>query len=74
MISVVVLFYSNKIQSMLVDYVVIEMVCFDKYSDAALSAKIMRGDGMNTSLLHVDQCINFNEFFLLQQHLLPRHR
>ena len=39
MISVVVFSYSNELQSMLVDYVVTEMGCFDGYSDAAQRAK-----------------------------------
>ena len=48
MISVVVFFYSNTLQSMCMDYAGIEMVCFDDYSDAATHAKTMRGNGITT--------------------------
>ena len=41
-ISVVAFFYSNTLKSMLVDYLVTEMGCFDDYSDAAPHAKTMR--------------------------------
>ena len=34
---------SNTLQSMLVDYAVTEMDCFDDYSDSAPRAKTMRG-------------------------------
>ena len=61
MISVVVSFYSNKLKSMLVDYEVTEMGCFDDYSDAVPHAKKMRGDCITNFLLHVYQCITFNE-------------
>ena len=43
MISVVVFYYSNTLQSMLKDYAVTEMGCFDDYSDATPCAKKMRG-------------------------------
>ena len=39
MISVVIFLYPNKIQSILMDYAVIEMGWFYDYSDAAQSAK-----------------------------------
>ena len=42
MISVVMFFYSNTLKSMLVDYAVTEMGCFDDYLDAAPRAKTMR--------------------------------
>ena len=48
---------------MLVDYAVTEMGCFDNYSDAAPHAKTMRGNGITTFILHVAQCITFNNFF-----------
>ena len=64
MISVVVFSYKNKLQSMFVDYTVIEMDCFDDYSDAAPHAKTMRVNGINTFLLHVYQYITFNHFFV----------
>ena len=43
------------------DYAVTEMVCFDDYSDAAPHAKTMRWNGITTFLLHIYQCITFNE-------------
>ena len=43
MISVVVFSYSNTLQSMLVDYAVTELGCFDDYSDAAPHAQTVRG-------------------------------
>ena len=67
MISVVVFSYSNTIESMLVDYKVTEMGCFDDYSDAAPRAKTMKGKVNNTFLLHVTQCITFNKINTLQQ-------
>ena len=72
-ISVVVFSYSNTVQGMFVDYAVIEMGLFSDYSDAAPRAKIMRGNGITSFLLHVAQCITFSQKQLLQQHLLPRH-
>ena len=61
MISVVVFYYSNKLQSVLVDYSVTYMGCFDDYSDATLRFKTMRGNGITTFLLHFSQCITFNQ-------------
>ena len=63
MISVVVFYYSNKLQSMLLGYAVTEMGCFDDYSDAAPRAKTMRGNGVTNFIFHVSQCITFNQFF-----------
>ena len=60
MISVVVFYYSNKLQSMLADYSVTEIGCFDDYSDAAPRAKTVRENGITTFLLHFAQCITFN--------------
>ena len=60
MISIVVFFYKNTLKSMLVDCAVTEMGCFDDYSDAAPRAKNMRGNGINTFLLHISKCIPFN--------------
>ena len=37
------------------------MGCFDDYSDAAPHAKTMRGNGITTCILHVSQCIIFNQ-------------
>ena len=46
---------------MLVDYAVIELGCFGDYSDAAPRAKKMRGNGITTFILHIDQCITFRK-------------
>ena len=54
MISVVVFFYSNTLKSMLVDYTITDMGCFDDYLDAAPCARTMRRNGINTFILHVD--------------------
>ena len=43
------------------DYAVTEMGCFDGYLDAAPRAKTMRLNGITTFLLHVTQCITFNQ-------------
>ena len=46
---------------MLVDYVVTDMGWFDDYLDAAPRAITMRVTGITTFLLHVVQCITFNQ-------------
>ena len=46
---------------MLVDYAVTEMGCFGDYSDTVPHAKTMRGNGITNFLLHVSQCIIFNQ-------------
>ena len=46
---------------MLVDYAATEMGPLEDYSDAAPQGKSMRGNGINTFLLHVAQCIIFNQ-------------
>ena len=61
MISVVVFYLSNTLQSMLVDYIVTYMGCFDDYSYDAPRAKTMRGNGITIFLLHVFLCITFNQ-------------
>ena len=61
MISVVVLFYSNKLSIMLVDYAVKEMGCFDDYYYAAPRAKTMRVNCITTFLLQISQCITFHQ-------------
>ena len=61
MISVVVFSSSNKLKSMLVDYAVAEMGYFGNYSDAAPHAKTTRGGGITNFLLHIAQCILFNQ-------------
>ena len=73
MISVIVFYYSSTLQIMLVDYTVTDMGNFDDFSDAAPRAKSMRGNGITTFLLHVAQCITFNQKMFLQQPLFPRH-
>ena len=61
MISVVVFFYSNTLKTLLVDYAVTEMGCFDDYSNAALREKTMRGNGITTFIFHAAQCITFHQ-------------
>ena len=61
MISVVVLSYSETLKSMLVEYAATEMGLLDDYSDADPNHKIIRGNGITTFLLHVSQCIIFNQ-------------
>ena len=61
MISVVVFSYSETVESMLVDYPITEMGSLDDYSDAAPQGKSMRGNFITTFLLHVAQCIIFNQ-------------
>ena len=46
---------------MLVDYTVTNMGSFVDYSDAAPRSKIMSGNGSTTFILHVAQCITFNQ-------------
>ena len=61
MISGVVFSYSETLESMLVDYAATETVSLDDYSDAAPKGKSIRGNGITTFLLHVAQCIIFNQ-------------
>ena len=61
MISVVVFYYSETLETMLVDYAATKMGSFDDYSDAAAKGKSMRGNGITTFLLHIDQCMIFNQ-------------
>ena len=61
MISVVVFFYSNSLQIILVDYAVTDMGFLDDYLDDAPHAKTMRENSITTFLLHVYQCITFNQ-------------
>ena len=72
MISVVVFLYSNTLKSMLVDYSVIEMGCFDDYSDVSPRAKTMRGNGINTFLLHATQCINFHQILFVTETIISK--
>ena len=46
---------------MLVEYAATEMGFFDDYSDADTNHKIIRGNGITIFLLHVAQCIIFNQ-------------
>ena len=46
---------------MLVEYAATEMGFLDDYSDAAPKGKSIRGNGITTFLLHVAQCIIFNQ-------------
>ena len=61
MISVVVFSYSETLEIMLVDYAATEMGSLDDYSDAAPKGKIIRGNGITKFILHVAQCIIFNQ-------------
>ena len=61
MIPVVVFSYSETLESMLVDYAATEMVSLDDYSNSAPQGRSMRGNGITTFLLHVSQCIIFNQ-------------
>ena len=46
---------------MLVEYIATEMGFLDDYSDADSNYKNIRGNGITTFLLHVAQCIIFNQ-------------
>ena len=72
MISVVVFFYSNTLKSMLVDYAVTEMGCFDDYLDAAPRAKTMRVNGITTFIFHVVQCITFHQTQFVTETLIAK--
>ena len=61
MISVVVFSYSETLESMLVEYAATEVCFFDDYLDADPNHKSIRGNGITTFLLHVAQCIIFNQ-------------
>ena len=61
MMSVVMFSSFKKLQSMLVDYSVTDIGCFDDYSDAAPHAKTMSGNGITSFLLHIFQCIIVNK-------------
>ena len=65
MVLVVLFYYSNKLQSMLVDYSVTDMGCFGDYLDAVPHAKTMRGNGITTFLLYIYQCILMTLLFYL---------
>ena len=68
------LYYSNTLQSMLLDYTVTEMGCFDDYSDAATCAKTMRGNGITNFILHVSQCITFNKIIVFTATIIAKER
>ena len=61
MISVVVFYYSDELQSMLLDYEVTYMGCFYDYLYTLQRAKTTRGIGIIIILLNVSQCITFNQ-------------
>ena len=46
---------------MLLGYAVTEMGPFDDYSDTDPQGKSMRGNGITTFLVHIDQCMTFNQ-------------
>ena len=74
MISIVVFSYSETLESMLVEYAATGMGFLGDYLDAAPKGKIIRGNGITTFLLHVAQCIIFNQKIALKQYLLLMHR
>ena len=59
MISVVVFSYLQTLKSMLIEYAATEMCFLDDYSDADPNHKSIRGNGINTFLFHIAQCILF---------------
>ena len=61
MISVVLFSYSETLESMLVEYAAIEMGFLDYYLGADSNNKSIRVNGITTFLLHVAQCIIFNQ-------------
>ena len=60
-IPVVLFSYSETLESMFVEYAATEMGFLDDYLDADPDHKIIRGNGVTTFLLHLAQCIIFNE-------------
>ena len=61
MISVIVFSYLETLESMLVEYAATEIGFLDDYSDADPNQKIIRRNCITTFLLHVAQCIIFNQ-------------
>ena len=61
MISVVVFYYSETLGRMLVEYAATVMGFLDDYSDADPNHKSIRLNGITAFLLHVAQCIIFNQ-------------
>ena len=59
---------------MLADNSVTEMACFDEYLDATPRAKTMRINGITIFLLHVAQCITFNQTFFFTATLISKER
>ena len=74
MISVIVFSNSDTLKSMLVDYAVIEISRFDGYLDAATRAKTIRGNGINNFILHVSQCITFDQTKVFTATLISKAR
>ena len=72
MISVVVFSSSEKLQSMLVGYAVIEMVCFDDSLYAAPHSKTMRGDCITLFLLHIYRFIIVNKTRFVTETLVAK--
>ena len=70
MISVVLFLYFNTLKSVLVDYALTEICCFDDYLDADPRAKTMRGNGITIFILHVAQCITFHQKHLVTATLI----
>ena len=55
---------------MLVDYAVTYMGYFDHYSGAAQRAKKMKRNVLTTFLLHIYQCITFNQTWFVKAILI----
>ena len=55
---------------MLVDFAVTEMGFLEDYSDAAPQGKSMGGNGITSFLLHVSQCIIFNQIYRVKTTLI----
>ena len=55
---------------MLVDYEFTDMGSFDDYLDAATCDKTMGENGITTFILHVAQCINFNQTKFVTEKLI----
>ena len=70
MISVVVFSYSETLESMLVEYAATEMGFLNDYSDADPNHKSIRGNGITTFILHISQCIIFNQTYRIKTILI----
>ena len=74
MIPVVVFSYSETLESMLVECADTEMGFLDDYLYADPNHKSIRGNGITTFILHVAQCIIFNQTNRVKKYSLPMNR